>query len=65
MSTTAASSVSASRAFTSAYDLARRPRDVAFDYLKATVILMVVAHHSCLAEIVQASLDRIATLAFE
>src|SRR6516162_1812444 len=49
MSTTAASSVSASRAFTASDDLARRPRDVAFDYLKATVILMVVAHHSCLA----------------
>lgn len=31
------------------HDLARRPRDVAFDYLKATVILLVVAHHSCLA----------------
>ena len=43
------SSASASRAFKSTYDLARRPRDVAFDYLKATVILMVVAHHSCLA----------------
>src|SRR5215831_4646815 len=30
-------------------DLATHPRDVAFDYLKATVVLMVVAHHSCLA----------------
>ena len=65
MSTTATSPVSASREFTSSHDLAKRPGDVAFDYLKATVILMVVAHHSCLAEIVQASLDRIATLAFE
>lgn len=30
-------------------DLARRPKDVAFDYLKVLVILLVVAHHSCLA----------------
>jgi glucan biosynthesis protein C len=43
------SSPSASRAFTPTYGLARRPIDVTFDYLKATVILMVVAHHSCLA----------------
>jgi hypothetical protein len=43
------SSVSASRAFTATSDLAKGHRDVAFDYLKATVILMVVAHHSCLA----------------
>lgn len=28
---------------------ATRPRDVALDYLKATLVLMVVAHHSCLA----------------
>src|SRR5215475_15545954 len=42
-------SVSPRRVFTPQYDLDRRPRDVAFDYLKATVILMVVAHHSCLA----------------
>ncbi len=26
-----------------------RTRDVSFDYLKATLVLMVVAHHSCLA----------------
>ena len=43
------SPISGSPAFTATQDLARRPRDVAFDYLKATVILMVVAHHSCLA----------------
>jgi Acyltransferase family len=30
-------------------DFAAHPRDVAFDYLKATIVLMVVAHHSCLA----------------
>jgi hypothetical protein len=30
-------------------DLATRPKDVAFDYLKTTLVLMVVAHHSCLA----------------
>ena len=30
-------------------DLATRRRDVAFDYLKTTLVLMVVAHHSCLA----------------
>ncbi len=29
--------------------LATRPRDIAFDYLKTAVVLMVVAHHSCLA----------------
>jgi len=28
---------------------AAHTRDMAFDYLKATVVLMVVAHHSCLA----------------
>lgn len=28
---------------------AKSPRDVALDYLKAVVILLVVAHHSCLA----------------
>jgi len=49
MSTTATSPVSASREFTSSHDLAKLPRDIAFDYLKATLILMVVAHHSCLA----------------
>jgi len=49
MRTPALSSVSASCAFASTCDLASRPRDVAFDYLKATVILLVVAHHSCLA----------------
>src|SRR3974390_3437814 len=43
------SPVSGTPAFTATQDLARRPRDVAVDYLKATVILMVVAHHSCLA----------------
>jgi len=42
-------SISAVPALNSASDLAARPRDVAFDYLKATVVLMVVAHHSCLA----------------
>jgi hypothetical protein len=30
-------------------DLATGRRDVAFDYLKTTLVLMVVAHHSCLA----------------
>ncbi len=30
-------------------DAAKRPRDVAFDYLRTTLVLMVVAHHSCLA----------------
>src|SRR5262245_45204873 len=48
-STAIMSSVSASRAFTATYDLTRRPRQVAVDYLKATVILLVVAHHNCLA----------------
>jgi len=43
------SSISASANLASASDLATRPRDIAFDYLKATVVLMVVAHHSCLA----------------
>src|SRR5689334_12953823 len=33
----------------SASGLATRPRDVALDYLKTTLVLMVVAHHSCLA----------------
>src|SRR6516225_11630533 len=42
-------SMSAAATLASASDLAKHPRDVAFDYLKATVILMVVAHHSCLA----------------
>ena len=42
-------SISAAASLASASDLPTRPRDVAFDYLKATVILMVVAHHSCLA----------------
>jgi len=42
-------SMSAAATLASASDLPTRPRDVAFDYLKATVILMVVAHHSCLA----------------
>src|SRR5271157_4992048 len=42
-------SISAVPALTSASDLAASPRDIAFDYLKATVVLMVVAHHSCLA----------------
>ena len=41
---------SPSPTFPSTHDVTKRPpRDVAFDYLKATVILMVVAHHSCLA----------------
>jgi hypothetical protein len=42
-------SISATASLASASELVPRPRDVAFDYLKATVILMVVAHHSCLA----------------
>src|SRR3974390_3355601 len=42
-----ATSASANLASVSA--LATHPRDMAFDYLKATVVLMVVAHHSCLA----------------
>src|SRR6516165_5617597 len=40
---------SASANLASVSDLATRSRDMAFDYLKATVVLMVVAHHSCLA----------------
>jgi len=40
---------SATATIASPSDLATRPKDVAFDYLKATLILMVVAHHSCLA----------------
>jgi glucan biosynthesis protein C len=43
------SSISTTPTLASASDLAERPRDIAFDYLKATVVLMVVAHHSCLA----------------
>jgi glucans biosynthesis protein C len=42
-------SMSSVPALASASDLATRPRDVAFDYLKTTLVLMVVAHHSCLA----------------
>jgi hypothetical protein len=42
-------SISPVPALTSTPDLATRPRDVAFDYLKTTLVLMVVAHHSCLA----------------
>jgi hypothetical protein len=45
----AKNSISAAPPIASPSELARRPRDVAFDYLKVTVILMVVAHHSCLA----------------
>jgi hypothetical protein len=41
--------ISAAASLACASDLGTRPRDVAFDYLKATVVLMVVAHHSCLA----------------
>jgi hypothetical protein len=40
---------SASANLASVSDLATHPRDMAFDYLKATLVLMVVAHHSCLA----------------
>ena len=40
---------SASANVASVSDLGTHPRDMAFDYLKATVVLMVVAHHSCLA----------------
>ena len=39
----------ASANMASVSDLTTHPRDMAFDYLKATVVLMVVAHHSCLA----------------
>jgi len=42
-------SISAAPAPASASNLAAHPMDVAFDYLRATVVLMVVAHHSCLA----------------
>jgi glucan biosynthesis protein C len=42
-------SISSVAALASASGPAARPRDVAFDYLKTTLVLMVVAHHSCLA----------------
>jgi Acyltransferase family len=42
-------SISAATSQASAASLSAPTRDIAFDYLKATVILLVVAHHSCLA----------------
>lgn len=42
-------SIRATPTLAAASDLPTRPRDVTLDYLKTTVVLMVVAHHSCLA----------------